>query len=201
MTLLWGWAQFHFRAFSCEPTRMEQGLNLPMTNPQLPKTKAGQCLILTLAKHPSCMLTTEKNIDKEYRYYELIIKQKILFWLSYHVWLCRSFVLRQRGCHVGENPGNLKKMVLFLMFFPGFGCIKEFSLLVNAREMCLSLLMECKQSKVASSLHLLSSSVNTRLICWKKIMCFLDQWIGRKSSGGRHYRQLRCIQVSCRGTP
>lgn len=30
-------------------------------------------------------------------------------------------LLKQRDCHVGENPGIFFKMVLFLMFFPGFG--------------------------------------------------------------------------------
>lgn len=116
-------------------------------------------------------------------------------------------MLKQRGCHVEENPGNkIKKMVLFLMFFPGFRFMKAFSLSIDATEMCPSLLMECKQSKVSSSLHLFSSIETGLDGCQhtfdmlKKDQCFLDQRIGRKSSGGSHYRQPRCIQASCRGT-
>lgn len=56
--------------------------NLPYDIPSAAKVKSRAMFHFntTLAKHPSCMLTTEeRNTDKEYRYYELIIEQKIHF--------------------------------------------------------------------------------------------------------------------------
>lgn len=51
-----------------------------------------------------------------------IIEQKIFFSLvsMYDFVDGFFFLLKQRGYHVEENPGNFLTMVLFLMFFPSF---------------------------------------------------------------------------------
>lgn len=81
------------------------------------------------------------------------------------------------------------KMVLFLMFFPGFGCTRCIFTVnrcrrnVSARNVCLS--MGCKQSQLASSLKSLSSvwtglfgcqphSATSGRFVWKRLCVF---WI------------------------
>lgn len=96
-------------------------------------------------------------------------------------------------------------MVLFLIFFPGFGCIKH-NFTVNwcqrnVSERNVSVLFKgCIQSKVASSLHFRSSiwtgldgCQHTQLAMvnlYEKDHVFLDQWSERKMWRGSHYRQL-----------
>lgn len=71
-------------------------------------------LNITLAKHLSCMLMRE-NLTKRYTYFELIIKQKKknFFDLVTIFDFVEVFVLTQRDCHVGGNPGNFKNGAVF----------------------------------------------------------------------------------------